>query len=95
MRGSDEVVEDVDHRFRGLDVRKVPDAGEHLESATRHSLVRGVSVRDGNDPVLVTSDQQGGQAITDVDLAERADRLPAVIDHRPQRSQKCLASRPI
>ena len=41
-------------------MREVPDAGEHLESTTRHGLVSGVAVGDRNDPVLLAPDQQGG-----------------------------------
>lgn len=41
-------------------MREVPDTGEHLKSTTRHGVVSGVAVRDRNDPVLLTPDQQGG-----------------------------------
>ena len=33
--GGDEVVKDLHHRGWGLDVREVPDAGEHFKSAVR------------------------------------------------------------
>ncbi len=57
--GGDEVVKDVDHRCRGFDMREVPDTGEHLESTTRHRVVSGVAMGDGNDPVLLAPNQQG------------------------------------
>ena len=31
----DEVVKDLHHRSRGLDMREVPDSGEHFKPATR------------------------------------------------------------
>ena len=56
--GGDEVVKDLHHRGWGLDVREVPDAGEHLKPATRHGVVSGVAVGDRDDPILITPDQQ-------------------------------------
>ena len=56
--GGDEVVKDLHHRGWGLDVREVPDAGEHFKPATRHGGVSGVAVGDRDDPVLVPPDQQ-------------------------------------
>ena len=58
--GGDEVVENLHHCGRGLDVREVPDAGEHFKPATRHGGVSGVAVGDRDDPVLVPPNQQGG-----------------------------------
>ena len=40
--------------------RKVADTLEHLEAAASQSVMRGVRVRDGNDPVAISPDQQGG-----------------------------------
>ena len=48
----DEVVQNAHHRCGRLDMREVPDTGEHLESATRHRVLSGVAVGDRNDPVL-------------------------------------------
>src|SRR5277367_3902026 len=44
--GGDEVVQNAHHRCWGLDMREVPDTGEHLESTTRHSFVSGVAMGD-------------------------------------------------
>jgi hypothetical protein len=54
----DEVVKDLHHRGWGLDVREVPDSGEHLKPATRHGVVSGVTVGDRDDPILITPNQQ-------------------------------------
>ena len=56
--GGDEVVKDLHHSGWGLDVREVPDAGEHFKPATRHGGVSGVAVGDGDDPVLIAPNQQ-------------------------------------
>jgi hypothetical protein len=66
-------------------MREVPDVGEHLKSASRHGVVSRVPGGDRNDPVLLTPDQQDGSPITDMVLAERTDRLAAVVHHRAQR----------
>ena len=56
--GGDEVVKDFHHRGRGLDLREVPDSGEHFKPATRHGVVSGVTVGDRDDPILITPNQQ-------------------------------------
>ncbi len=56
--GGDEVVKDLHHCGWGLDVRVVPDSGEHLKPATRHGVVSGVTVGERDDPVLFTPNQQ-------------------------------------
>ena len=58
--GGDEIIQNAYHRCWGLDMREVPDTGEHFESTTRHRVVCGIAVGDRNDPVLFTPDQQGG-----------------------------------
>lgn len=77
-------------------MREVPDTGEHVKSTTRRGIVSGVAVGDRNDPVLPTPNQQGGQFLTQMHLAERDDRLAAVTHHRAQRTQErlpCLPTR--
>ena len=56
--GGDEVVKDLHHRGRGLNVREVPDSGEHLKPATGHGVVSRVTVGDRDDPILITPNQQ-------------------------------------
>ena len=49
----------------------------------------GVAAMGGRDePVLRAPDEQGGQARGEVHLVERAHRLAAVVDHRPQGPQE-------
>jgi hypothetical protein len=56
--GGNEVVKDFHHRGRGLDLREVADSGEHFKPTTRHGVVSGVTNRDRDDPILITSNQQ-------------------------------------
>jgi hypothetical protein len=41
----DEVVKDLHHRGRGLDMREVPDSADHLKPATPHGVVSGAEMR--------------------------------------------------
>ncbi len=41
-------------------VREVSDTLEHLEATARPRVVGGVRVSDGNDPVAISPDQEGG-----------------------------------
>src|SRR5271169_738135 len=67
-RRGDEALQNVRHRRRRLRVREVSDTLEHLEAAARQRVMSGVRVRDGNDPVAISPDQQGGQIGGEVKL---------------------------
>ena len=56
--GGDEVVKDLHHRGRRLDMREVPNTAQHFKPATRHGVVSGVTVGERDDPVLITPNQQ-------------------------------------
>ena len=58
--GGDEVVKDLHHRGRRLDVREVPDTAQHFKPATRHGVVSGVTVGDRDDPILITQINKTG-----------------------------------
>ena len=90
-RRVDEVVDQVDNLAGPFDVRKMADAGEHLEPASWTGFVQGVAVLDGDDPVLVAPDDQHRQVGRQVQPIERTHRLSAVVDHRAQRPQERLA----
>jgi hypothetical protein len=63
----------------------MPDAFEHLKSATRPRLVHGVAMLDRDDPVPIAPDDHGGQFGRQMQPIQCADGLPAVVHHRAQR----------
>jgi integrase len=48
------------HRHWRVGVREVSDTLEHLEATACPRVVGGVRVSDGNDPVAISPDQEGG-----------------------------------
>ena len=90
-RGGDEILENIRHRHWRLGVREVSDTLEHLEATACPRVVGGVRVSDGNDPVAISPDQEGGEIGRQVKLVQRADSLTAVVHHRAQRPQERLA----
>jgi hypothetical protein len=61
-RGGDEILENIRHRHWRLGVREVSDTLEHLEATACPRVVGGVRVSDGNDPVAISPDQEGGRS---------------------------------
>ena len=62
--------------------QEVAGAVEDLEPGARNGLGCPVSVRDGDDPVVVPPDDEGRDGLGQVEAVVGADSLTSEVDHR-------------
>ena len=86
-----EVREDLREALGIVVMRHVAGAGEDLEPAAGHRLVRRLAVARRDDRVALAPDDQGRQNGREVQPVVGADALAAGVDHRPHGVQEGLA----
>ena len=91
LRGRAEVGHDRGEALRVVVMRHVAGAGEDLQPAAGHRLVRGLAVLGRDDRVLLAPDDQRGQDGRQVQAVVGAHALAAGVDHRAHGVQEGLA----